>query len=216
MNLRQWIKYLLRRDTTFHGEYALMRRLAGADCPRCFIDVGANDGFYASNSFPFAARDWRCLLVEPHPEAFARLQHRHAARPNVTCHQVACGEAAGALRLWTGENQDTTHATLAPESHDPGNPGWGRIALEVTVMRLDQLLTELGFPRECGILSIDTEGWDLEVLLGLDLRAWQPRLIVTEDAERRLEEKRRHLEAAGYRLSATLGLNAFWVRHSGA
>jgi len=53
MNLRQWIKYVLWRDTTFKGEYSAMKECIGPECPRSIVDVGANDGFYGSNSFPF-------------------------------------------------------------------------------------------------------------------------------------------------------------------
>lgn len=211
MNLRQWYKYLLWRDTTFHGEFAAMRRLAGADCPRYFVDVGANDGFYASNSYPFVARGWRCLLVEPHPVAFARLVARHAGRSNVTCREVACGETCGRLKLWTGANADSTHATFAPEDRETSPGSWRQEHAEVEVVRLDQLLGEAGFPVECGILSIDTEGWDAEVLRGLDLRRWRPRVIVTEDSERGLVEKQRHLSESGYACRTRIGVNSFWT-----
>src|SRR5206468_9835159 len=58
----------------------------------------------------------------------------------------------------------------------------------VEVRRLDSILVEHRFPHQLGVLSIDTEGWDCEVLLGLDLQTWRPRLIVTEDT--RSEERR--------------------------
>ena len=68
MNARQLIKYLWFKDTTFHGEFRLLERTAGANAPRIIVDVGANDGFYGSNSFPFVARGWRSLLIEPNPD----------------------------------------------------------------------------------------------------------------------------------------------------
>jgi FkbM family methyltransferase len=211
MKLTEWIKYLMRRDTTFAGEFSAMQRLAGADCPRYFVDIGANDGFYGSNSFPFAARGWRCLLVEPHPEAFARLQQRHRRSPNAICRAVACGTEPGKLRLWIGANRDTTHATFAPEVHAVANPQWAAESVEVPVVRLDQLLREAGFPEQFGILSIDTEGWEVEVLRGMDLTVWRPRLIVTEDTERGLEEKRGLLSQHGYRQRLQIGVNSFWT-----
>jgi FkbM family methyltransferase len=211
VNLRQWLKYHLRRDTTFDGEFSAMLRLTGRDCPRYFVDVGANDGFYASNSFPFATRGWQCLLIEPHPEAFARLRERHRHRPRVRCHATACGAAPGRLQLWTGENHDTTHATFAPETHDPANQAWGRTSVEVRVVRLDHLLQDAAFPPRFGILSIDTEGWDLEVLRGLDLTRWRPRLIVTEDAGTAVAEKHTLLTRHGYTRQLTLAANSFWT-----
>ncbi len=211
VNLRQWVKFLLRRDTTFSGEFTAMVRLAGADCPRSFVDVGANDGFYGSNSYPFAVRGWRCVLVEPHPEAFTRLQQRHRGRSNVSCHALACGAVAGRMRLWTGENRDTTHATLAPEARAAEGRPWGVEAVEVEVVRLDRLLRSAGIPERFGILSIDTEGWDLEVLRGLDLAVWRPRLIITEDMEPGLAEKCALLSAHGYERRLRIDANSLWT-----
>ncbi len=188
-----------------------MRELAGSDCPRFVVDVGANDGFYASNSYPFAARGWRSLLIEPHPEAFRKLILRHAKRPHVVCRQLACGERPGRMPLWTGATGDTTHATLAPESRDtPSNP-WATDACEVDVVRLDGVLAEFGFPERFGILSIDTEGWDVEVLRGMDLSRWRPRVIVTEDGERGTEEKGALLHGNGYECRKRIGVNSFWT-----
>jgi hypothetical protein len=56
MNLRQFVKYWLWRDTTHHGEFAALCRLMTPDFPRIVVDIGANNGFYGSNSFPFVAR----------------------------------------------------------------------------------------------------------------------------------------------------------------
>jgi len=72
MNLRQFVKYWLWRDATHRGEFAAMRRLMTPDFPRVVVDVGANDGFYGSNSFLFVARGWRAILIEPHLKVFTQ------------------------------------------------------------------------------------------------------------------------------------------------
>jgi hypothetical protein len=59
MNLWNFLKYFLFQDTTFKGEFRALRRLAGPSCPRIIVDVGANDGFYASNSYPCIAKEIR-------------------------------------------------------------------------------------------------------------------------------------------------------------
>ena len=65
MNLRNFLKYFLFKDTTFKGEFRAMQKLLGQDCPRIIVDVGAHNGFYASNSYPYVARGWRAVLIEP-------------------------------------------------------------------------------------------------------------------------------------------------------
>ena len=104
MNLRQFVKYWLWRDTTHRAEFAALRRLMTPDFPQIVVDVGANNGYYGSNSFPFVARGWRSLLVEPHPRVFAQLQKLHQAKPNVKCLNLACAEKSGTFPLHVGDD----------------------------------------------------------------------------------------------------------------
>jgi FkbM family methyltransferase len=212
MNARQLIKYLLFKDTTFHGEFRMMERLAGPDAPRTFVDVGANDGFYGSNSFPFVARGWRSLLIEPHPGAFAQLTARHAGRTNVTCLNVACGPVASEMELHFDRN-DSSQSTLTPGSHPHFNAGKAAVAsVRVQVRPLSEILAAEGF-ADVGILSIDTEGWDFQVLQGLDTSRHQPRCIVTEDGEgAQTAHKHEWLGQHGYRQDGFIAPNSFWTR----
>src|SRR5436190_21566004 len=116
MNLRQLIKYVLWRDTTHNGEFSAMRRLLSSDAPKVVVDVGANDGFYGSNSFPFVSRGWRSILIEPHPRAFERLQKLHAGKKRTTCLNIACAEKEGEFPLYLSKGDDTSRATLCTDN----------------------------------------------------------------------------------------------------
>jgi FkbM family methyltransferase len=212
MNLRGLIKYLLFRDTTMKGEFRIMRKLVQGEWPRIFIDVGANNGFYGSNSFPFVARGWRSVLIEPHPLAFERLQKLHAGKKRTTCLNIACADQPGEFPLYLSKNDDTSRATLCTDD----SPMFQRVRSNdfkmVRVERLETVLRAQGIPEDFGILSIDAEGMDYEVLLGLDLKRWNPRLIVTEDYKPKLEKKAKHLAEHNYEHVALCDANSFWVR----
>lgn len=215
VNLRQFIKFVLWRDTTFRGQYRIMKRLVGKDAVQAIVDVGANDGFYDSKSYPFVAHGWRALLIEPQPIAFERLSQRYAGSARAVCLNLACGERPAKLPLWVGEDGDTTQATFAPEAHAHFANGCPRKATEVEVERLDTILARQGFPKDFGILTLDTEGWDHEVLNGLDLTVWQPRCIVTEDGEREKPgAKAAYLRQGGYRLIQHIPPDGFWLREN--
>lgn len=212
MNLRGLIKYLLFRDTTMKGEFRIMRKLVKPGWPRIFVDVGANNGFYGSNSFPFVARGWRCVLIEPHPVAFERLQKLHAGKRRTTCLNIACGEQAGEFPLYLAINDVTSRATLCTDD----SPMFQRVRSKefkmVRVERLESVLEAQGIAEDFGILSIDAEGMDYEVLLGLDLKRWRPRLIVTEDYKPKIEKKAKHLTEHGYQQVDKCDANSFWLR----
>ena len=212
MNLRGLIKYWFYRDTTQHGEFRRMWRLAGRDCPRTIVDVGANDGFYASNSYPFVARGWRSLLIEPHPGAFAKLSKLHSANPQVTCLNIACAEAEGELPLWIGKDGDAgTLATLCTDDHPHFREARTKQSVTVRVRRLENVLAEQGIGNDLGVLTIDTEGMDYETVLGLDLERWRPRVIVSEDYPPKDARKAAYLESHRYRQAGHLAANSFWV-----
>jgi len=212
MNLRGLLKYWLHRDTTHHGEFGLMQKLAGPGAPRVFVDVGANDGFYGSNSFPFVARGWQALLIEPHPGAFAKLQKLHGGKSNVTLLNIACADAAGSLPLWIGADGDEgTLATLCTDDNDHFQRARTNQSVVVTVEKLETVLAAQSIPRDFGILSIDAEGMDYEVLLGIDLKVWRPRVIVTEDYTPKDAQKSEYLKRNRYRHSGQCAGNALWT-----
>jgi len=209
MNLRQLIKYIFRRDTTHHGEFMAMWRLLSDNAPKVIVDVGANDGFYGSNSFPFVARGWQAILIEPHPDAFALLQKRFLKNPRVTCLNVACAESAGKRPLFLG--RDPSLSTLCTDSDMLSQRGGKDKAILVPMQTLADILSARKIPADFGVLSIDTEGMDYEVLIGLDCSVWRPRVIITEDYAPKEAAKAQYLNQNGYRLRMNIAGNTIWT-----
>lgn len=209
VNLRQFVKYWLWRDTTHHGEFRAMWRLLPRDCPRLVVDVGANDGFYGSNSFPFVARGWRAVLVEPHPKVFAKLQRLHRKKSQVTCLNLACAENAGSFPLHVGDDGEApSTSTLSddPELLKTRTQG----TLMVRVERLSDVLAAQQVPPDFGVLTVDVEGMDLEVLRGLDFSRWRPRVIITEDYLPKFAAKAEWLQRNDYQLHTQIAGNSIW------
>jgi FkbM family methyltransferase len=209
MNLRQLIKYVLWRDTTHHGEFPTMFRLLPPDAPKVVVDVGANDGFYGSNSFPFVARGWRGILIEPHPDAFALLKERFLKNPRVTCLNVACGKSAGQSPLYLGK--DPSVSTLCTDPDLLSGRGGKDKTILVPVKTLADIMSASHVPHDFGVLTVDTEGMDYEVLLGLDCSAWRPRVIITEDYQPKEADKAAYLNKNGYCLRSHIAGNTIWA-----
>jgi hypothetical protein len=74
---------------------------------------------------------------------------------------------------------------------------------------LDSLLNKVN-PARVDFLSIDTEGTELDVLLGFDLARHRPRLILIEDKLYHLT-KHRYLTQQGYKLVKRTMLNNWYV-----
>ncbi len=201
------LRWRLFQDTSQHGEYSLLRKLLTASTPRVLVEVGANNGLRHSNSFPFIRQGWAGILIEPNPVVFRELQQLYNANKQVQTINCACGRSPGVLPLYLGRDGDLGEfATLAPESASPmSNP-----AFQVQVRTLTDVLQELRCPSGIGILSVDTEGFDFQVFLGLDWKQFRPHLVVTEDQSPDDREKHDLLRAQGYVMKYRRGCNSIW------
>jgi len=208
MKPKHWIRFLLYRDSTWHGQFsALSPLLLGRPgIARTVVDVGANDGFYSSNSYPFIARGWRGLLLEPHPAAFAKARQLHRKRKQVTLVNAACSDHEGELELQMFvADEGGSHSTLGESAGDaPGG------SLRVKVHRLETLLDDCNIPSDFGLLTIDTEGHDFAVLRGVNLTRYRPQVIITEKNPDD-EAKFAYLRANEYRLHTELAYDTIWT-----
>jgi FkbM family methyltransferase len=215
MKLKHWLRFLLYRDSTWHGQFSALGPLllGRKGFERTVVDVGANDGFYSSNSYPFIARGWQALLIEPHPAAFQKAKQLHRKREQVLLLNAACSDRDGELELHTSTTDDGgSHSFLGETAGDPNDPVRSPGAsFHVKVHRLEKLLDEFNIPRDFGLLTIDTEGHDFSVLRGANLTRYRPRVIITEKNPDD-EDKSTYLCANGYRLHADLQYDTVWTR----
>jgi hypothetical protein len=75
---------------------------------------------------------------------------------------------------------------------------------------LEGILDQYRVPPDFGLLSIDTEGYDYEVILGLNLRRFRPGVIITEKNAHE-EAKADYLASHNYRLQADLWADRIWM-----
>jgi FkbM family methyltransferase len=172
----------------------------------CFVDVGANDPRRNSLTFPLEAMGWRGVLVEPLRACYERLVAERRGARVVHCACVAPGQT-GKVTLYA-THPECVAATV--QKHvDEFNIAY-RHTETCEARTLDEVLDEVKVPR-VDLLSLDTEGNELDVLRGLDLERHRPRLILVEDKLYHLD-KHRYLLARGYRLVRRTMLNNWYVR----
>jgi FkbM family methyltransferase len=165
-----------------------------------FVEVGANHPKDANQTWFLEQQGWSGLLVEPNPELFKLLCEQ---RPRSRAVQAAVGSQSGEVELLLGV--DHQHSTLVPTLGDPMS---GK-KVKVPLRTLDSILREAGV-TVIDFLSIDVEGMELQVLQGLNLEKYAPRLILMEE-HRRDYSKHNHLRQHGYRLVRRTGRNNWYV-----
>jgi FkbM family methyltransferase len=187
--------------------------------PGVFVDVGAARPDFLSISALYQSLGWRVMAVEPNP-AFAEEQ-RAAGREVLP---YACAdydaddvdfevvdshgaeyeggevsfESFSALRI------KDSYRALREDSFDVRH-------ITVNVRRLDTILAEHAPELDrLDIVSIDVEGWELEVLAGLSLKRYKPRVLIVENL---FDDPTysRVLRKRGYRLWNHIGPNDVYV-----
>ena len=206
-----WLRWKFYGDSSQHGEYLFLRGLVEPPFPKFIVDVGANDGLRNSNSYPLLAMGWSGILVEPNPRVFARLQERYKSNDRVQPLHFACGRQPGKLPLFLGKDGEVgEYATLSTQENEYYRSTRTNHSVEVTVEKLTTLLQRSNCPSEFGILSVDTEGFDFEVLASLDFNQFRPLIVITEDENVDDESKFKLLRDHGYTLIRRFTRNSIW------
>ena len=179
-----------------------------------YIDIGANHPFKGSNTFLLYQAGWRGLTMEP---IMSLCQQHRSVRPRDVCVNAAAGRSRGAALF--NEVNPTGYSTFDSDSAST-LVARGQAVLvrqyNVSVVPVLQAWREAFGAQLPNLISIDTEGFELEVLAGIDLSVLQPELVLLElqsavDTGRRETLVEAMLEE-GYELRREFGVNGLFQR----
>jgi FkbM family methyltransferase len=167
-------------------------------------EIGALDGLHLSNTKLLEDNGWTVLCIEPDPRHWEGLKANRKLALKCACHSWPFIKKAFASRCETAAGFTA-----------PGEP----VVWEVPVITLDMALEMVGFER-LDALSLDTDGYEEEILKGFDIDRWKPKAVVLEippmppgeEAERHKYMIAHGYEPVGQR--TTPDLNQFYLRKS--
>lgn len=152
-----------------------------------FVEAGANDGYTQSNTYWLERfRGWSGVLVEPMPALAARTRVERPQAQVVSCALVPAAENGGTVTMRFGSLMSSV---LGSHGDDDQERAWVAPGLvlgwtdpydaEVPARSLSAVLDEAQ-AQEIDLLSLDVEGYELQVLQGLDLERHAPRWMLVE------------------------------------
>ncbi len=177
-----------------------------------YIDVGANDPVEDSVTKAFYDRGWHGINIEPLP---AHQQRLCAERPRDINLALAAGAGSGELTLfdvpavrgWASPNE-----TVAAHHR---SSGYEVTAMTVPVQPLVEICARHA-PDEIHFLKVDVEGFEADVIRGMDFRRWRPWIVVVEATLPNSQISNHDLwegmvTESGYRFVYFDGLNRYYV-----
>ena len=142
------------------------------------VDVGASDGISTNSSYALEhIYRWTVLSVEANPYYADKLQETRGLYRMCAVAGEAQESALFHVHLDNLEAFSSLHPVEHPKYRDQMGERWATTKVSVTT--LEKLLAEHSFPR-LDALCLDTEGTERDILSGLDLGKWRPRVILLE------------------------------------
>jgi len=151
------------------------------------VEVGATLPDQISTSKAFKELGWRCINVEPNP--YFAGEHRKAGNE---IYEVALSneEREDAYfnicrdpEVKNDKSEGVCASSIAGKMLQGVPPAWSYPAIErikVKITTLDKLLESLDISN-LDFVSIDVEGWEMEVMKGFDVEKYKPEIILLEN-----------------------------------
>jgi len=205
----------------FHSQFgqdAFIADLFGQKRGGVFLDIGANDGVSFSNTLHLErALGWTGIAVEPHPDVFKKLQ------ANRQCHlfngcigdqngklsfQAISGSADELSTLSTVVNAGDEHHTALLDRMMAQYGGQKKI-VEVECLTPASLLERFGI-GPIDYLSLDTEGFEMQILTAFDFDRFPVNVVDVEN--RKGTAVFNLMRSRGYKLLRCLGCDEVYIR----
>jgi FkbM family methyltransferase len=203
-------------DAHLLGIYQRLRYRRGIDVTSgVIVDVGAHKPIKWSNTYSFFQRGWRTISIDPAPGS---MQIFDKVRPTDTNLEVAIGPERGESTFFMFSNPsvfNTMDEAAAVAYAQKSGRAFRRVPIKVE--RLQDILEKHLGRDPFEILSIDAEGYDIEILRSNDFTRFRPRLILIEVHDVTLESLPNNsivqfLRERDYQLLSWINPNLLFIR----
>ena len=188
------------------GEDVLMRLYLPENRGK-YLDIGAGHPTHGSNSFFFYKLGWHGICVEP---VKAMVFLRDLVRRRDLNMRAVISNENGEIVFY--QFNPTEYSTIS-ESRYQEMLKLGmreRKTYKIHAVKLEEIIDNVT-PAEPYFLSVDVEGYDLEILKQLVNLKSRPRVVCVEETGSNKESIKSLLESLGYIVKHTIGNNGIYV-----
>lgn len=178
-----------------HNEDLLIDLLIGRKEKGFYVDVGANDPSFNSNTKKFYLRGWTGINIEPHQKAYEKFTQY---RPNDINLNVAVSINEGELTFYQLSDDSTLSTLDLPTANRMAEMLNLTISeVKVKTQSLENILDKHVNNIVIDLMSVDAEGHDLMVLKSNNWNKYRPELLIVE-SNNEFEAIRKYLDVNNY------------------
>jgi len=134
-----------------------------------YIECGANDGVDQSNTWHFEKfKNWHGILIEAHPEIFRELKKNRDKR-NILVNKFLVSNNYKSQRVNISNNDLMSKFSTTNEGSSLSTP-----------ITLTEVLKNSNAPKLIDLFSLDVEGYEFEVLEGIDFKNFKFKYFLIE------------------------------------
>lgn len=185
-----------------------------------FIEIGAHDGISLSNTYFFEKNlEWHGICIEPYPAKFAELCKNRSS--HTICLPFAIDNNEGSADFLKIEGYSEMLSGLL-DKYDPAHlkridyelsmHGGQKKLISVPVFRLQTVLDQ-NQVSHVDLLSVDTEGSELEILRSIDFDRVKIDVIVVEN-NHKSEQINNFLASKDYSKIFSLGVDEIYISNT--
>ena len=204
----------------FYGEFKTDRYIRENFFPDLsykgvFVDVGAGPPEFINNSKHFRDSGWRTISVEPNPKFVE--QHKECGSE---IYEYACASTSKRKKVpfiinlnndnWYSKEHDGVSFSALEVRYDGVPEHNTQETIQVKTATLNSILKKAKV-KSVDVLSIDTEGWEIDVMKGFDHKKYDPKVIILENFEDD-DSYDSFMKGIGYDRIYTLRYNHFYVK----
>ena len=153
-----------------------------------FVELGANDGISQSNTYFLEKnKKWKGVLVEPNPYLYQLCTHFRAnkGKNRLYCNAVVSKDHKDEfVKIFTNNESGLTGSIKKSISNkissDSINSSMNSLLFASQAKTLNQLLLISHAPKIIDFMSLDVEGFELDVLKGINYRNFKFKFLLIE------------------------------------
>jgi len=189
------------------GEDLILGTLFAADKKGTYVDVGANDPYFQSNTQHFYNRGWNGINIDANIDSIKKLNKVRKRDINI---EALISDSEQVFDYYYYET--SAYNGCVKRDHVPSRLLFTK---KIEGKSLTSILLKYKV-KNINFLSIDAEGFDLNVLKSLDLNLIRPQVILIESFAKNIDEDlnsdiSKHLKAFNYIYYCRSVTNSFYL-----